>query len=356
MTIITNNNNNSISSTDKVQIWLDCDPGHDDAVAILLAIFSKYYNLLGLSITYGNASLKDTCYNARSLLTFFNKFNIPIYSGSIKPWFKKPIFAPDIHGKTGLDGTNLLPIPKIDLTMDKNYLDAIEDEILNCNKLNLPFNFISTGPLTNLANLIKLKPYLSKFINYIIIMGGSFNSIGNINDNESAEFNIYSDPDAANYLFNNNMINSKIILIPLNLTHKAIANNFVFNKLFNSIDDNLSNVRKLYYDLFVFFKDRYIDSQDFINGPPIHDPITLLPLLQIYSINSNVNFNYRKSNISIITDLNSSDYGKCIESKPINSDDGIIIGTDINFDLFWDMIDNCLNNCEIHLSNTNSSK
>lgn len=346
-----------------IPIWLDCDPGHDDAIAILLACFHPAFNLLGISTCFGNSSPDNTDYNVRSLLTAMNKINtIPIYRGAQKPWVRKDLkYAPDIHGETGLDGTTLLPVPEREACSDMTYLDAMEQAIL---KHEGGISLISTGALTSVANLLKLKPDLIDKIRFISIMGGSFNELGNKNPNQSAEFNIWIDPHAAEFVLTNPLIAPKCILSPLNLTHKAIATKEIIEEKIYPPQLHKERLRTLFYDLFLFFQKTYKNVQGFTNGPPIHDPMTLYPLLQFYNYKSSdvVGFKYMKMDIDIITDLNNEDAGMIFSIKeyddPFQSSDdgyedgvqyqnlttspGVIIGYDINIDYFWEQILNCL--------------
>lgn len=352
----------TISST--IPIWLDCDPGHDDAIAILLACFHPAFNLLGISTCFGNSSPDNTDYNARSLLTAMNKIDtVPIYRGAQNPWVRKDLkYAPDIHGETGLDGTSLLPVPKRNACQDMTYLEAMEQAIL---KYEGDISLVSTGALTSVATLLKLKPYLIEKIRFISIMGGSFNALGNKNPNHSAEFNVWVDPHAAAFLLTHPLISSKCILSPLNLTHKAIATNEIIEEKMYPSQFHKQKLRTLFYELFVFFKKTYNDVEGFTKGPPIHDPMTLFPLLQFYNYESSdiVRFKFMKMDLDIITDLNSDDAGMIFPIKEysdsLQSDDesgyeediqyqnltttpGVIVGYDINIDYFWEQILDCL--------------
>ena len=140
---------------------------------------------------------KRQLYNTLSLLTALGKEkDIPVYKGAQRPWFKLPVYAPDIHGDSGLDGSTLLPKPTV-THVDGNYLDAMEQAILqNQGEISL----ISTGSMTSIATLLKERSHLKKHIKYISFMAGGF-TVGNRNKNNSAEFNIWVDPHAANSIF-----------------------------------------------------------------------------------------------------------------------------------------------------------
>ncbi|EDO14836.1 hypothetical protein Kpol_364p8 [Vanderwaltozyma polyspora DSM 70294] len=327
----------------KIPIWLDCDPGHDDAVALLLGCFHPAFKIYGISACYGNSSPEHTHYNARSLLTAFGKANdIPVYLGAQKPWVRKPIYAPDIHGDTGLDGTDLLPKPVGEIN-EKSYIEAVEEAVEDADG---EITFISTGALTSIATILRERQHLKSKIKYISIMGGGF-SVGNINNNKSAEFNIWVDPHAANFLFSDREIKDKCVLTPLDLTHKAIATNTVMETILGS---NPSNLRRMYYELFQFFSNSYKNAQGFEKGPPVHDPITLIPLLELYGLESpsNIKYSYKRYDLDVIYDEKSDDLGKLIISHeyPDCGCTGVMVGFDLNIEYFWEQIYFVLNEAE----------
>ncbi|CCD22583.1 trifunctional uridine nucleosidase/nicotinamide riboside hydrolase/nicotinic acid riboside hydrolase NDAI_0A04260 [Naumovozyma dairenensis CBS 421] len=329
-----------------IPIWLDCDPGHDDAIAILLACFHPAFKLIGISACYGNSTPEHTDYNARSLLTAMGKaHSVPVFKGAQVPWFRKPEYAPDIHGATGLDGTSLLPTPECSSRDDMTYLEAMEKAIL---KYPGQISLVSTGALTSVATLLKEKPHLKKCIRHISIMGGGF-GLGNKNINLSAEFNIWVDPHAANFIFHDTEVKTKCILIPLNLTHMAIATKDIEVKI---LGDGNSKLRKLFFELFQFFGHTYKDIQGFDDGPPVHDPLTLLPLLECYGWypSSTIQFEYRRMDVNVIDDLKAPDVGRIFSVKeyPRNSNEGIIVGRHLNISFFWDQVLDALDHAQKH--------
>lgn len=328
----------------KIPVWLDCDPGHDDAIAMLLACFHPAFNLLGISASYGNSSPQNTSYNARSLITAFGKeSDVPIYSGAQKPWVREASYAPDIHGSSGLDGTTLLPLPRCELHKEKSYLDALEAAI---SEYQDDITILSTGSLTSVATLFRDRPHLKKAVRYISIMGGGI-GIGNINENKSAEFNVWIDPEAANFVFKDDVIKNKCILLPLNVTHQAIATNDVVCKIRGEKENKL---RQLFYELFKFFAHSYKDAQGFDLGPPTHDPLTLMPLLEFYNYESTslVKFDYKRLDLSVVEDSESPDLGKLCVVKEYSLEDaeGTIVGFNLNMNFFWEQVYQSLNLAE----------
>ncbi|QLL30695.1 hypothetical protein HG536_0A05100 [Torulaspora globosa] len=326
-----------------IPIWLDCDPGHDDVIAILLSCFHPAFKLVGLSASYGNAPLENTTYNARSVITAFGKgHEVTVYPGAKKPWVLEPEYASDVHGASGLDGTTLLPVPDCELNVKESYLDAMEKAIV---AYGGEISLVSTGALTSVATLLRDRPHLKKLIKYISIMGGGFD-VGNRNSHDSAEFNIWIDPHAANFIFSDPDIKNKCILLPLNVTHKAIATAEVQERIHAN---GRSKMRELFYELFKFFEHCYKDAQGF-DHPPTHDPLTLMPLLEFYGweASSVIQFSYRRLDIYAVEHENSPDLGKtCIEKEyELSEGAGIMVGFDLNIEYFWEQVYNALNQAE----------
>ncbi|AEY98082.1 FAFR399Wp [Eremothecium gossypii FDAG1] len=324
----------TVSESEQIPVWLDCDPGHDDAVAILLAAFSPKFRLLGVSASYGNAAPEHTTYNALALLTALGKTDIKVYQGAKRPWVREPVYAEDIHGESGLEGSSLLPVPRIELEKE-SYLDAMERAIL---KYSGRISLICTGALTSAATLLRDRPHLKKHIKFISVMGGGIDQ-GNCNPRKSAEFNIWVDPHAAESVLCDEDIRDRCILVPLDLTHKAIATAEIQERVLG----NGCNIRRLYYELFLFFGATYKNVQGFERGPPVHDPLTLLPLMAFYdpSLAATVGFVYRRMDLRVTTAL-SEDEGKLIGVVPDTEGKGVIVGFDLNFEFFWQQIYNAL--------------
>ncbi|CUS24133.1 LAQU0S14e00870g1_1 [Lachancea quebecensis] len=334
------------SSSDRIPIWLDCDPGHDDAVGILMGVFLPQFELLGISASYGNAAPKKTAYNTLSLLTAMGKSrDIPVYAGAQKPWVREARYAPDIHGESGLDGTTLLPTPNVPLRTDMSYLCAMEKAIeAHAGRISI----VSTGSLTSVATLLKQKPHLKPKIKFISIMGGGFHQ-GNSNLNGTAEFNIWIDPQAANSLFRDPAISHKCILVPLDLTHKAIATKTVEERV---LGDGSSDLRRLYYELFLFFGRTYENAQGFEAGPPVHDPLTLMPLLQFYGLENceDVGFAYKRLDLLAVEDESDRNLGqtKVLYEHSPESSQGTIVGFELNIDHFWNQFLSALDSASIN--------
>lgn len=200
--------NTQVRHTGRVPIWLDCDTGHDDALAILVAGHSPGVHFLGISTVYGNAALPHTTYNSRAILKAIGREDVSVYAGAARPLLKQPCHAPDIHGESGLDGTTCLPCPSVEARTDKNAVDAIYDALV-AERPGTAW-LVATGALTNIAVLFEKYPSLIDHICGLSIMGGAVGggfadaALGSVldknrfgNHTQFAEFNIYCDPDAA---------------------------------------------------------------------------------------------------------------------------------------------------------------
>lgn len=248
----------------KRKIILDCDPGHDDAVAMILAYGSPKIDLLAVTTVAGNQTLEKVTYNARSVSTMINMNDVPIAAGAVNPLVQEVESAGDIHGETGLDGTEL-PEPKVPLS-DIHAVDLIIDLIMNnpANTLTL----VPTGSLTNIALAVRKEPKIVDRVQEVVLMGGGYHE-GNWS--AVAEFNIITDPEAADIVFSENW---KITMVGLDLTHQAVATPEVFSK----INDIGTGTSKFIKELLLFFRDTYKENQGF-DSPPVHDPCTVAYLI-----------------------------------------------------------------------------
>ncbi len=188
---------------------IDCDPGHDDVMAILYA--AQTLDLCAITTTFGNASLSATTKNACQTIEFAGLTQVVIAAGSARPLVRLPQYASNVHGETGLDGPKLLPpqvVPHSGHAVD--VLLAISHKVPDLYLLPI-------GPLTNIACALLKDPTLQQRIKGICMMGGSL-TFGNIT--QFAEFNIYCDPEAAHVVFTSGI---PIKMIGLNVTHQVLA-------------------------------------------------------------------------------------------------------------------------------------
>lgn len=189
------------------KIILDCDPGHDDAFAIMLAV--QHLDVLGITTIGGNCTLDNVTKNALKILEVLDRTDIPVYPGNSGPMVTPLVTAPQFHGETGLDGPEL-PEPKT-LPQKKHAVDFIVETLMNTDDVIL----VATGPLTNIAEAINREPRIVERAREIYIMGGSV-TYGNWMP--AAEFNIFVDPEAAYKVFNSGLL---VKMCGINLTRQC---------------------------------------------------------------------------------------------------------------------------------------
>lgn len=292
----------------KRNIILDCDPGHDDAIALLLASYSHRLNLLAVTTCSGNQTIDKTSLNASNLLHFFSK-DVPLAKGSPTPIKRKVFTCPEIHGESGLDGYDF---PNYEHKYDsRSGYQLIIDTLLKHRHVTV----ITTGPMTNLALAISHNKEILKHIDKIVLMGGSTTK-GNMN--EYAEFNILVDPEAADICFNSGR---PIRMIGLNVTRKILVKDHIVNEV--------SKINSKNADLFVKLMKVFNENQrNFfsLEAGPLHDPATIISLLDRRV------FKFKKMNVSIDTS-NSIKAGQtvCKDKKPYNAE----VAIKVNLDRYW---------------------
>jgi len=252
----------------KKNVWLGCDVGQDDVFAIIMALGSPELNLMGISSTYGNSNLENTTMNTLRILTAAGNTTVPVYKGLAGPFLssRESMASGGIHGLTGLAGTDLLPLatrtiePVHAVAAMAQAFSAMPDESVY---------LCVTGPMSNVAVLFCLYPETTRKIKQIVIMGGSF---GLASPLPTSEMNIVSDPESAETVFQNPNLCGKIVLIPLETTHTARATELV---RLGILDDGSSVFRRMLYELVSQFAASYTKIRGFLDGPPVHDPLTI---------------------------------------------------------------------------------
>ena len=251
----------------KKKIIIDCDPGHDDAVAIMLAAASDKIEILGITCVAGNATLDNTKLNALKICSLINKTNIPIFAGSDKPMILDLVTAEHVHGKSGLD------IEGTTINVAENYsiqnLDAIDFIIKTCSEQSEQIYLCPTGPLTNIALAIKKEPSIKRNIKKIVFMGGVGMSLGNITP--AAEFNIYVDPHAADIVLNSGI---PLVMMGLDVTHKVMVN----DKLIEEFKKNGNKSSFFFADLMMYYS-KFHRKLYKTNESPLHDPCVIAYLI-----------------------------------------------------------------------------
>lgn len=247
------------------KIILDCDPGHDDALALTMAVASPKIELLAVTTSAGNQTPDKTLNNAMRMLTLLHREDIPVAQGNQTPLVKPLETAPEVHGKTGLDGADL---PEPDFAVQE--IPAIELITKTLRESSDKVTLVVTGPMTNAALFLRVYPDLAKEkIDQIVFMGGA---MGLGNWRPSVEFNIFVDPEAAKIVMN---FGIPLVMAPLNVTHKAQI-------LKNEIEEigKINNpVAHAFYGLLNFFEQYHENPKWELKGAPLHDPCTIAWLI-----------------------------------------------------------------------------
>lgn len=247
----------------KHKIILDCDPGHDDAIAILLAGHHPEIELVAITTVAGNQSVDKTTRNALKICSLAGLRSIPVARGMDRPLVLPAQHAADIHGESGLDGPDI-PEPDIE-PVNIHAVDLIIELLLQSAG---DITLVPTGPLTNIAMAIRREPAILPKIKAISLMGGAI-GLGNVTS--AAEFNIYVDPHAAAIVFG---CGRPITMCPLEVTHQALATKQVLHRL-RSASQPVATVTA---DLLDFFAETYHKVFGF-PAAPVHDPCAVAAVI-----------------------------------------------------------------------------
>ncbi len=301
------------------KIIIDTDPGQDDAVAILLALGSPELDVLALTCVAGNVPLDMVTRNARMICELAGRPDIPTYAGCDTPMMRPLSTAERIHGKNGLDGPTL-PEPQMALA-EGHAVDFIIDTLRR-----EPMGTVTLcpiGPLTNIATALTRAPDITERIEEIVLMGGAYFQVGNVTP--TAEFNIYTDPHAADIVFRSGV---PITVMPLDMTYKALvtpARNTAFREIGTDVGHAVADMTG-FFDR--FDKDKYASE-----GIPLHDPCTIA-----YLIRPDL-FDGRHVNVTVETTseltmgMTVTDWWR-VTDRPANA----MFMSDINADGYFDLL------------------
>jgi inosine-uridine nucleoside N-ribohydrolase len=237
-----------------IPILLDCDPGHDDAIALLLALASPELELLGVTTVHGNQTLEKTTENALRVLELVGRADVPVARGADRPLIREPHAAAHVHGESGLDGPELPaataePVPQ-------HAVEFMADRIVPGTVL------VPIGPLTNIA--LYLAEHGTDNIERIVLMGGA---IAEGNMTPAAEFNIWADPEAAARVFASGL---DVTMIGLDVTHGALLTPEWADR-FRAV----GRIGTFVAELVEFFKQYHARTYGW-DGAPIHDAVALM--------------------------------------------------------------------------------
>lgn len=302
------------------KIILDCDPGHDDAIAMLMAYAHPAIDLLGVTIVAGNQTLKKTVRNGLNVAQLLD-MDVKIYPGMPQPLVRKQVVAGNVHGKTGLDGHTFEALKR---TAEKeNGVQFIIDTLMASDG---DITLVPTGPLTNIATAMRMEPLIIPKIKEIVLMGGAY---GTGNFTPSAEFNIYADPEAAYVVFKSG---APIVMMGLDLTNQTVCTPDVIERM-EAIGNKAG---KLFGDLMRFTLKTQFEEFGLEAGP-IHDATTIG-----YLIDPTL---FDMQDMFVEVDINRGPcYGRtvCDELNVLKQTPNAKVGKKINRDSFFDLVADCI--------------
>ena len=245
---------------EKRKIIIDCDPGIDDAMALMLALSSTELDILGITTVCGNVPPSKGADNALRILKFMDRLDIPVYCGAEKPLKRKYVSAEDTHGADGLGESN---IPQVS---NANWHTGAVDFILDTLKTTSNLSIIAIGPLTNIALALQKNRQAFKHMDMFVSMGGSFKSHGNCSP--VAEYNYWCDPDAASEVYKN--LGKPVYMIGLDITRKILLTPNILeymNDLNSKTAEFIKKITRFYID--------FHWKQEGIIGCVINDPLAV---------------------------------------------------------------------------------
>jgi len=252
---------------ERLPIIIDCDPGQDDAIALLLAMAPAHkLEILGITTVAGNVRLDLTTRNARLMCDIADRDDIAVYAGCEKPLKRQLVTAEKVHGLTGIDGIKIVE-PRAAL----GRMHAVDFIIKTLKRaVNVPITLVLMGPLTNIATAFEMDPSIMAGVAEIVLMGGAMREGGNISP--SAEFNILVDPHAADRVFRSGV---RITVLGLDATHQVLSTVERRDRL-REIGNKASSAAVSILDSYNKFDSAKYGS----NGAPLHDPCTIAYLLK----------------------------------------------------------------------------
>ena len=300
----------------KRNIILDCDPGHDDAIAILLAGNNPKLNLLGISVVAGNQTIEKTAKNALNVASYLG-IDVPVAIGCEFPMVRERVICAAIHGESGLDG---FTFPKPNRDFDKRHgVQLIIDSVMN----NDDVTIVATGPLTNVAMAIKMEPKLLKKVKEIVLMGGS---VDNGNTSPAAEFNIMCDPEAAHVVFSSGI---PVKMVGLNITRKVLVT--------EDVVERMAKINNKASDMFVKLMKVFNENQRKtfgVKAGPLHDPATIASLIDEKVLT------YQKMNV-VIDISHGPSYGRtnCDVFDYLHAPHNAYVAMEVDVNRYWDIIE-----------------
>ncbi len=305
----------------KVKVILDCDVGHDDAIALMLAAGNPDIDLLGICSVAGNQTLPKVLKNTLNVVQHLG-LDIPVYAGMDRPMVRNQIVAADIHGETGLDGPvfGKLKIKE----QPEHAVNYIINTLMNSEE---KITLVPVGPLSDIGMAMRLQPKIIDKIERIVLMGGAY-ALGN--ESPSAEFNILVDPEAAHVVFSSGV---PIVMMGLDLTNQALADMSIIERM-----EKLGNkAGKLFGDMmrFTFQTQRKYG----LEAGPVHD-VTAMAYVTRPDI-----FETKPAYVEVCLDKGIC-YGRtvCDFHGVTKKQPNALIGMGLNLEEFWNFVEENIKN------------
>ncbi len=307
---------------DRRKVILDCDPGHDDAVNIMLAGRSPKLEVLGITVVAGNQTLEKTALNALKVVEHLG-LDLKVYKGCPQPMVREKQTSAEIHGESGLDGPVFAPLRgKIE---DKHAVSYLVETLMASDG---DITLVPTGPLTNIAMAMRMEPQIIPKIKEIVLMGGCY-QLGNVTP--AAEFNIYVDPEAAHVVFSSGV---PLVMVGLDVTRKVQCYPSVVERM-RSIGTKAAH---LFADMMEFFNKTQKEVFGW-EGGPLHDPVTCAYLIDPSVLTV-------KEMYSEIDHFGGQSYGRtnCDYFGQSDKEPNSKVAIDIDVEKFWDIIEEGIRN------------
>ena len=300
------------------KIILDVDPGHDDAMAILLANASPEIDLLAITTVAGNQTLPKTTLNARRVCSRAGIPDVPIAAGCDRPLVREQRVAANIHGESGLEGPTFAGEP--DVPLDPRHAVDLIVELLMASDGDIML--VPTGPLTNIGMAMRREPRILPKIRHISLMGGAW---GFGNQTPSAEFNILVDPEAARIVFESGV---PLTMCGLELTHQAKATPDIIQR-FADLHTPLGDFA---VEMLQFFASTYRRMHGF-DGPPLHDPTAVALVIDPTMVET------QPAHVDIETHAEFS-YGRTVVDlhDVLGLPKNVQVATKLDVPRFWDLM------------------
>lgn len=304
------------------KVILDCDPGHDDAVALMMAAAHPSLELLGVTVSRGNQTLEKTTRNALNICQWLGLDSMPVCPGCPQPMIREaPPVAADIHGESGLEGPVFPPCTKV--PDPRHAIDFIIETVL---AYPHEVTLVITGPMTNVAMAMRREPKIVPFIQEIVFMGGSW-GYGNVTP--AAEFNILTDAEAAYVVFRSGV---PLVMMGLDLTRQALC----FPEVVDRMERVGTTASRLFVELMRYFCMTQKREYGWPGGP-LHDATCIGYLIDQSCVQTKDM--YGEVDISAGWSRGRTN---CDAFHMSGHPDNIKVSVKLNVERFWDIVEDCL--------------